>query len=116
MDTSPERRAAPAPPDEQHVGLPPVRRVDYTGEGLHESQVAPSPYLQTREWLDHAVAAAAERGDVPEPTALAVATVDASGAANVRIVLMLFVDERGPGFVTNLESTKSVEIRGNPRI
>jgi pyridoxamine 5'-phosphate oxidase len=93
-----------------------VRRVDYAGEGLLESQVAPSPYQQARQWLDHALAAAAERGDVPEPTALSVATVDASGAANVRTVLMRFFDERGPGFVTNLESTKSVEIAANPRI
>ena len=51
---------------------------------------------------------------MPEPTALSVATVDASGAANVRTVLMRFFDERGPGFVTNLESDKRRRDRGQP--
>ena len=103
-------------PSEETEGLATVRRVDYAGEGLVESAVAPSPYLQARAWIDDAVAASHDRADVPEPTALSVATVDASGAANVRTVLMRFFDERGPGFVTNLESDKSVEIEGNPRV
>jgi pyridoxamine 5'-phosphate oxidase len=93
-----------------------VRRVDYAGQGLDESQVAPSPYEQARDWVDTAVRAAAERDDVPEPTALSVATVDASGVPNVRTVLMRFFDERGPGFVTNLRSAKSEELRANPHV
>jgi pyridoxamine 5'-phosphate oxidase len=47
---------------------------------------------------------------------MSVATVDAEGRPNVRTVLMRFFDERGPGFVTNLESAKSLEIRGHPGI
>ena len=92
------------------------QRVDYVGEGLHEADVLASPLLQVRAWLDDAIALAATRPDVPEPTALSVATVDAHGAPNVRTVLMRFFDERGPGFVTNLESTKSVELRADPRV
>jgi pyridoxamine 5'-phosphate oxidase len=91
-------------------------RIDYHGDGLLERDVMASPYLQARAWLDEALTAAATRPDLPEPTALSVATVDADGAPNVRTVLMRFFDERGPGFVTNLESTKGVEIGGNPRI
>ncbi len=93
-----------------------VRRVDYTGDGLVESDVAASPYLQVRAWVDHALAAAADRDDVPEPTALSVATVDATGTPDVRTVLMRFLDERGPGFVTNLGSAKSEHLRANPRV
>lgn len=93
-----------------------IHRVDYLGEGLLESDVLPSPFLQARAWLDDALALAAIRPDVPEPTALSVATVDASGAPNVRTVLMRFFDERGPGFVTNLQSTKSIELRADPRV
>ncbi|HET8987382.1 MAG TPA: pyridoxamine 5'-phosphate oxidase [Humibacillus sp.] len=107
MDTS---------PTEQTPALAAVRRTDYAGDGLLESDVAKTPYAQARAWIDAAVAASHERADVPEPTALSVATVDASGAANVRTVLMRFFDERGPGFVTNLESDKGVEIAANPRI
>ena len=93
-----------------------VRRLDYHGEGLDESEVAASPYEQARAWVDAAVTASHERADVPEPTALSVATVDSSGTPNVRTVLMRFFDERGPGFVTNLDSAKSRELRANPRI
>lgn len=101
---------------QQGEALAAVRRVDYAGQGLVEAEVAASPHLQAQAWIEQAVAAARERDDVPEPTALSVATVDAAGGANVRTVLMRFFDERGPGFVTNLESTKSVEIEARPRI
>lgn len=87
-----------------------VHRVDYTGEGLSELEVAPTPWQQARRWVDEAVARSRELGDVPEPLALSVATVDPDGRPNVRTVLMRFFDERGPGFVTNTESTKGVEI------
>ncbi|HET7398774.1 MAG TPA: pyridoxamine 5'-phosphate oxidase [Intrasporangium sp.] len=93
-----------------------ISRTDYVGDGLLEADVLPSPFLQARAWLDDALACAATGSDVPEPTALSVATVDAHGAPNVRTVLMRFFDERGPGFVTNLESAKSLELRGNPRV
>lgn len=87
-----------------------VLRVDYTGEGLSEADVAATPWRQARLWVDDALARSAALADVPEPLALSVATVDASGRPNVRTVLMRFFDERGPGFVTNLGSTKAVEI------
>ncbi|GAA2474169.1 pyridoxamine 5'-phosphate oxidase [Terrabacter carboxydivorans] len=101
--------------DSGTAGLASVRRVDYSGDGLVESDVAASPYLQARDWVDQAVAAAEERDDVPEPTALSVATVDGSGTPDVRTVLMRFLDERGPGFVTNLGSAKSEHLQANPR-
>ncbi|NUR81783.1 MAG: pyridoxamine 5'-phosphate oxidase [Dermatophilaceae bacterium] len=119
MDTHP---AAPAgEPSRKPSGKPTrtardVRRLDYSGDGLVEADVAASPYLQARGWVDGALAAAEERADVPEPSALSVATVDASGAPDVRTVLMRFFDERGPGFVTNLGSTKSRQLQANPRV
>ncbi len=93
-----------------------MRRIDYTGDGLLESDLLTSPYDQMRSWVDAAVTAATERGDVSEPTALSVATVDVDGAPDVRTVLMRFLDERGPGFVTDLGSTKSQQLEGNPKI
>ena len=85
-------------------------RSEYSGEGLSEDGLAPTPLHQVRAWVADAQARQAERGDVVEPTALSVATVDAEGHANVRTVLMRFLDERGPGFVTGLGSAKSREI------
>jgi pyridoxamine 5'-phosphate oxidase len=85
-------------------------------EGLAEPDVLASPYLQARAWIDEATSLAEQRPDLAEPTAMSVATVDGQGRPNVRTVLMRFFDERGPGFVTNLESAKSLEIRANPAI
>ena len=92
-----------------------MTRIDYTGDGLLESDVLGAPYQQMRAWVDEALAAAQTRSDVPEPTALSVATVDGTGTPDVRTVLMRFLDERGPGFVTNLGSAKSVQLAGNAR-
>jgi pyridoxamine 5'-phosphate oxidase len=91
-------------------------RVDYTGEGLSEAELAPTPWQQAHRWVDEADARHQAGDDVPEPRALHVATVDASGAPNVRTVLMRFFDERGPGFVTSQQSTKGVELAQNPHI
>lgn len=87
-----------------------ARRVDYTGEGLSEEQVAPTPWQQARLWVEEAVARQEAQGDVPEPTSISVATVDADGMPNVRTVLMRFFDDRGPGFVTATTSAKGQEI------
>ncbi|PJI91158.1 pyridoxine/pyridoxamine 5'-phosphate oxidase [Luteimicrobium subarcticum] len=86
-------------------------RTEYTGEGLDERDLAPAPLAQVEKWLAAAHHRQAERGDVPEPTALSVATVDAAGMPDVRTVLMRFLDARGPGFVTDLGSAKSTQIR-----
>lgn len=93
-----------------------VQRVDYTGEGLSEAELAPTPWQQARRWVDEADARSRGGDDVPEPRALSVATVDASGAPNVRTVLLRFFDERGPGFVTNRDSTKGRELAQNPHL
>jgi pyridoxamine 5'-phosphate oxidase len=87
-----------------------ARRVDYTGEGLSEAQIAPTPWQQARLWVDEAIARSEAQGDVPEPTAISIATVDAAGLPNVRTVLMRFFDDRGPGFVTATVSAKGQEI------
>ena len=92
------------------AGMDDVRRVDYVGTGISEDEVAPTPWQQARRWVDDALARADAQADVPEPLALSVATVDADGLPNVRTVLMRFFDERGPGFVTNTESSKGIEI------
>ena len=69
-----------------------------------------NPIAQFRAWF-----AEAERGGVPEPTAMAVATADAAGAPSVRMLLLKGVDERGFVFYTNLESPKARELAARPR-
>jgi pyridoxamine 5'-phosphate oxidase len=53
---------------------------------------------------------------IHEPNAMAVATVDASGAPSCRMVLMKAFDERGFVFYTNLASRKAHEIRENSHV
>jgi pyridoxamine 5'-phosphate oxidase len=73
---------------------------DITGAG--------EPITRFRALLDEAIAIPRDR--LPEPTALALATVDATGQPSVRIVLLKHVDERGFVFYTNYESRKGREL------
>ncbi len=67
------------------------------------------PFRRFAEWMERAVAA-----QVPEPTAMALATADAQGHPSVRMVLLKGFDERGFVFYTNLESRKGRELTENP--
>lgn len=71
---------------------------------------AADPLALFRRWL--AEAAAKEPVD---PEAMAVATVDASGLPNARMILLKGADERGLVFYTNCESAKGEELAANPK-
>jgi pyridoxamine 5'-phosphate oxidase len=91
-------------------------RREYHGEGLVESKLAATPWEQARGWVDDAVYRSVEREDVPEPLALSLATVDAAGRPDVRTVLLRFFDPAGPGFVTDLDSAKGLQIADSPAV
>ena len=55
-----------------------------------------------------------DRSVLPDPNAMALATVGLGGNPSVRIVLMKDVDERGFVFYTNLEGRKGRELRTHP--
>lgn len=62
------------------------------------------------EWL-----AAAEEKEINDPNAVCVATVDADGLPNLRMVLLKGHDERGFVFYTNFDSTKGRELLAHPK-
>lgn len=62
-------------------------------------------------WLQEAI-----DSGVKEPTAMTVATVDAEGAPDARMLLLKGCDERGFVFYTNLESAKAEALRHDPRV
>lgn len=93
-----------------------VLRHDYAGEGLGEDRLADTPWEQLERWVAEADERARSADDVYEPRAMSIATVDATGAPNVRTVLLRFLDPRGPGFVSSSDSTKGVELGGDPRV
>lgn len=68
------------------------------------------PFALFEEWM--ALAAANEPND---PHAMALATVDAEGQPDVRMVLMNARSERGFTFFTNFESEKGRQLAANPR-
>ena len=85
-------------------------RQSYEKNVLLESQASASPLEQFSRWFDEAQAA-----KVPEPNAMTLATVDASGQPSARIVLIKGYDERGFTFFTNYESRKGTDLLAEPR-
>jgi pyridoxamine 5'-phosphate oxidase len=79
--------------------MPPLRR-----DGLD-----PDPIAQFAAWFEEA-----ER-EVPLADAITLATVDAEGAPDARMVLLKGVDERGFRFFTNYESAKAGQLDARPR-
>jgi pyridoxamine 5'-phosphate oxidase len=59
--------------------------------------------------------AEAEAAEPNDPEAMAVATVDALGLPNVRMILLKGADSQGFVFYTNCESAKGVELAANPQ-
>jgi pyridoxamine 5'-phosphate oxidase len=62
----------------------------------------------------YAQAQALDRAILPDPNAMALATVGMNGNPSVRIVLMKGVDERGFVFYTNMDGRKGRELRTRP--
>lgn len=67
------------------------------------------PFRLFAEWFEQAAAT-----EPSNPNAMALATVDADGLPNCRMVLLKDFDERGFVFYTNLDSAKGKELRATP--
>jgi pyridoxamine 5'-phosphate oxidase len=86
---------------------------DYASEGPADDSVfyaSEDPISLFSGWL-----ADARQKEPNDPNAMALATVDETGLPDVRMVLLKDVDPRGFVFYTNLESTKGVELIGQPK-
>lgn len=69
---------------------------------------AADPFAQFAAWLKEA-----EASEPNDPNAMALATSDADGLPNVRMVLLKGFDEHGFVFYTNFESQKGTELLAN---
>ena len=83
---------------------------DETPAAAADFSLADEPFALFATWLGDA-----ERNEPNDPNAMALATVDADGLPNVRMVLLKGVDsadatQRGFVFYTNLESAKGREL------
>jgi pyridoxamine 5'-phosphate oxidase len=83
-----------------------------TGGPLDDGGIAPAadPFALFRAWM-----AEAEKSEPNDPNAMALATADAEGAPNVRMVLLKGVDDRGFVFYSHAGSIKGRELAANPR-
>jgi pyridoxamine 5'-phosphate oxidase len=71
---------------------------------------AEDPFALFAAWLKDATAS-----EPRDPTAMTLATVDADGFPNARMVLLKGVDERGFVFYTNMDSQKGRELDATPK-
>ena len=76
---------------------------------LCRSDLASDPLEQFRAWFDRAAQ------EAPLPHAMTLATVDADGAPNARMVLLKGFGPEGFRFFTNLASSKAAELEAVPR-
>jgi pyridoxamine 5'-phosphate oxidase len=82
-----------------------------TGGPLDDGGITPrpDPFALFASWM-----AEAEKAEPNDPNAMALATADAAGHPNVRMVLLKGVDTNGFVFFSNAESIKGREIAANP--
>src|SRR5262249_12349482 len=83
-----------------------------TGGPLDDGGITPrnDPFVLFQEWLKEA-----EGAEPNDPNAMALATADADGEPNVRMVLLKGGDGAGFVFYSNAESIKGGELAANPR-
>ena len=84
-------------------------RKNYARHELTENSVSKDPIDQFKVWLEEAIQA-----EEAEPTALVLATANASGKPSARVVLMKDVSPEGFMFFTNYISHKGRELAENP--
>lgn len=80
-------------------------------QGLRQDELASDPYKQFESWYQQTMAS-----DLPEPTAMSLATVDANGQPWQRMVLLKTFDEDGFVFFTNYSSRKAGHIEDNAKV
>ncbi|MDY7093573.1 MAG: pyridoxamine 5'-phosphate oxidase [Acidobacteriota bacterium] len=85
-------------------------RSEYTRDDLRAKDLHPDPVEQFKLWFQQAL----DR-QVPEPTAMTLATADTEGQPSLRTVLLKEVEGEDFVFYTNYESRKGRELAANPK-
>ena len=85
-------------------------RKSYERAELDESASQADPLAQFELWLQQALG-----GELPEPTAMTLATVGADGRPSTRVVLLKGCDARGLAWFTNYDSRKGRELAAHPQ-
>ncbi|MGR2660557.1 pyridoxamine 5'-phosphate oxidase [Chromobacterium haemolyticum] len=86
-------------------------RKDFSKQELSPEECLPDPLAQLENWLNQAISA-----QVPEPTAMNLATTGADGRPTSRIVLLKGVEDGQLLFYTNYLSRKGRQLNDNPYV
>ncbi|THB78532.1 MAG: pyridoxamine 5'-phosphate oxidase [Desulfobulbaceae bacterium] len=86
-------------------------RREYLKNGLNRKDLKDNPVDQFALWFEQSRVT-----DIPDPTAMILATVDKHGQPSQRTVLLKYFDESGFVFFTNYGSRKAHEIKENSRV
>ena len=86
-------------------------RREYTKGGLSRVNLSDSPFEQFEKWFTQAMDA-----NIPDASAMSLATVSADGKPTQRTVLLKTFDEKGFVFFTNYSSLKSKQIGENANV
>jgi len=82
----------------------------YEGPQAEDFGLLDDPFQLFEQWMEEA-----ELHEINDPNAMSLATVDADGLPNVRMVLLKGVQNGTFIFYTNLESAKGCELEANPK-
>ncbi len=86
-------------------------RREYAKDGLNRKDLRDSPFEQFEKWFTQAMNA-----NIPDASAMSLATVSTDGKPSQRIVLLKLFDEKGFVFFTNYNSQKSQQIGENRNV
>ena len=86
-------------------------RTQLMSDGLSRGQLNSDPFYQFESWYQQTLSS-----DIPEPTAMCLATVDSEGQPWQRMVLLKLYDEDGFVFFTNYSSRKAQHIGENSQV
>ena len=92
------------------MALEQIRR-EYLQGGLRREDLPTDPLALFETWQQQAITC-----DLPDPTAMVVATVSPEGQPSQRLVLLKQLDARGFVFFTNYGSRKAKELAGNHHV
>ena len=86
-------------------------RREYLFGGLRRKDLKACPIEQFTLWMEQA-----QQADIKDPTAMALATVDAAGVPSQRVVLLKNLDADGFVFYTNYTSKKAADMLVNANV
>ncbi|GBD06736.1 Pyridoxine/pyridoxamine 5'-phosphate oxidase [bacterium HR21] len=84
-------------------------RREYTRASLDDDHLPADPFPLLEQWLRDAIEA-----QLPEPTAMVLATATPEGLPSARVMLLKGLEHSALLFYTNYESRKATELESNP--